>query len=321
MNQILISFILPVYNVEKYIERAILSIVEKQKGLDHYEIICIDDGSLDNSKQIILDLKRIYPQITLISQQNSGVAKARNEGLNQAKGNYIMFLDPDDFYVPNTLGVLLSFAIDNDLEVVNFNYSYTKENSLEVENNNNSYKVLNQIEFYKNNQFPPFCWAYLFHRNIFTSLRFNENLTVGEDCLLVESACLNAIKFGYTNIVVYGYFNNPNSVMRSLGNQNKNRIFIENYFKGIIEIKSLYKNNTNPSLQDFINIRIENRIYNLIMHARQRKISFAVISNYLKLLDFEKFKYLKDDYKIGFGYTLRKLLINNKLIFKLIFKY
>lgn len=93
-----VSVIIPVYNGEKYINQAIESVL--QQTYTNYEIIVVDDGSTDNSKQI---LSPYFDKIKYIYQKNQGVATARNKGLEIATGNYIAFLDQDDYFLPNKL--------------------------------------------------------------------------------------------------------------------------------------------------------------------------------------------------------------------------
>lgn len=92
----LFSIIVPVYNVETFVYKALSSVLEQ--NFDQYELIVINDGSTDKSSEIIYSLAQKHPQITFIHTSNNGVSSARNMGLKVAKGHYIMFLDGDDFW-------------------------------------------------------------------------------------------------------------------------------------------------------------------------------------------------------------------------------
>ncbi len=100
VHQILISIIIPVYQAEKTIVRCLKSIVSNNAEI---EIICVDDGSEDNSLIILNELAKNDSRIKVIHQDNAGAAAARNKGLDFAKGKYIMFCDSDDSYLPNTI--------------------------------------------------------------------------------------------------------------------------------------------------------------------------------------------------------------------------
>ena len=91
----MISVIVPAYNVEKYIEECLLSLVNQT--YKDIEIIIINDGSTDKTKEIIIEYQEKYKNITGYNQKNNGVSVARNLGLKIAKGEYVIFVDPDDY--------------------------------------------------------------------------------------------------------------------------------------------------------------------------------------------------------------------------------
>ena len=107
------SIIIPVYNVEQYLQDCLNSVV-KQYYID-YELICVNDGSTDGSLVVLEEYQQKYPQITIISQQNKGLSAARNAGIQAAKGDYLFFLDSDDWIEPNTLEMLARKQSGEDL--------------------------------------------------------------------------------------------------------------------------------------------------------------------------------------------------------------
>ena len=94
-----ISAIVPVYNSEKYIERCVNSV--SQQSYSNWELILVDDGSTDNSYDILCKLKESEPRIKVLHQKNSGPGIARNAGLSTATGDYIVFIDSDDVIKPD----------------------------------------------------------------------------------------------------------------------------------------------------------------------------------------------------------------------------
>ena len=96
-----VSVILPVYNVGKYLRQCMDSIVGQT--LQEIEVICIDDGSADDSPQILQAYAKKDPRIKVVCQQNQGAGAARNRGLSMARGEYLSFLDSDDFFETNML--------------------------------------------------------------------------------------------------------------------------------------------------------------------------------------------------------------------------
>lgn len=105
-----LSFIVPVYNVEEYLPECLDSLLDQDIPAEDYEIICVNDGSTDNSPLILQDYSRKNANIRIICKENGGLAAARNTGLEYAMGEYIWFVDSDDFIQRNCLGELRSLT-------------------------------------------------------------------------------------------------------------------------------------------------------------------------------------------------------------------
>ena len=89
-----LSIIIPIYNVAPYVERCIRSLEDQDIPKDDYEIICINDGSPDNCREIVEQLQQEFSNIILINQENQGVSMARNNGIDLSEGKYLLFVDP-----------------------------------------------------------------------------------------------------------------------------------------------------------------------------------------------------------------------------------
>ncbi len=127
----IISIIIPVYNVEQYLEQCLDSILS-QDYLS-YEIICINDGSTDKSLEILLKYSSKYSKIKVKSIQNSGTAVARNEGINIASGQYILFIDSDDWIEKNALECICNYLSNDPVDILSFNGSLYYENTHTIE--------------------------------------------------------------------------------------------------------------------------------------------------------------------------------------------
>ena len=121
-----ISVIIPVYNVEKYLDECLNSIINQT--LQDLEIICINDGSIDNSSVILNKHKMQDSRIVIINQNNKGQASARNVGLHHASGEYVYFMDGDDILELNALDKAYQTVKENDLEIVYFDARCIYEN-------------------------------------------------------------------------------------------------------------------------------------------------------------------------------------------------
>ena len=141
-----ISVIVPVYNTEKYLRTCLNSIVNQT--LKEIEIICIDDGSTDNSLSILNDYSKKDSRVTVISQKNKGQGCARNEGLKIAKAPYILFIDSDDWIEPEACYLLYNTMIEQKCDIVMSDVSvYTDDEKLE------SIKISNQ-KYYDSTSYP-----------------------------------------------------------------------------------------------------------------------------------------------------------------------
>ena len=129
MNQPLISVIVPVYNVEKYLDNCVMSILDQD--YQNIEIILINDGSTDNSLAICHSYVGKDKRVKLFSQKNQGLSAARNLGIQKANGEFVMFVDSDDYVEPSYCSAALSCQQKYDADIVFFDYKrITNENEI-----------------------------------------------------------------------------------------------------------------------------------------------------------------------------------------------
>jgi glycosyltransferase involved in cell wall biosynthesis len=124
---LILSVIVPVYNVERYLEKCLKSILSQDIRPDFYEIILVDDGSTDNSGRICDTFASNGSNISVIHQANQGLSVARNVGLSAACGKYVLFVDSDDFLQQNVFGVLVDAIEEANLDILRFKYTRIKE--------------------------------------------------------------------------------------------------------------------------------------------------------------------------------------------------
>ena len=128
-----LSIIVPVYNVEKYLPRCLDSLLRQGMESGEWEIICVNDGSPDNCAAILAEYEQKYPYIfKVITQENQGIGKARNAGMRIARGEWITFVDSDDYIVDGGYKYIQEHFCDDGVDVVNFNcvLAYTDGKSL-----------------------------------------------------------------------------------------------------------------------------------------------------------------------------------------------
>ena len=106
-SQPLLSIVVPVYNVDRYLDECMESLVTQDIDSSEYEVICVNDGSTDNSGNILDKYAKRYCNVIVINKSNGGVSTARNMGIDNAQGKYIWFIDSDDFILKNSLSSML----------------------------------------------------------------------------------------------------------------------------------------------------------------------------------------------------------------------
>ena len=116
MNKPKISVIMPVYNVERYVSKSIESIINQ--SFNDFELIIVNDGSTDNSKEIIEKYAKLDSRITIINKENEGVASARNLGIDRSIGKYLFFCDSDDYAEASRKIKIVSNSFFGDFEVI-----------------------------------------------------------------------------------------------------------------------------------------------------------------------------------------------------------
>lgn len=130
MKKINISIIVPVYNVEQYLEKCLESLVHQT--YKNVEIILVNDGSTDNSRKIISKYEKKYNNIICIDKENGGQGSARNLGIKEAKGDYITFVDSDDWISTNMCELMIEKALKNNSDLVFANFSTVKNEVIEL---------------------------------------------------------------------------------------------------------------------------------------------------------------------------------------------
>ena len=153
----ILSIIIPLYNKEKYIEYCLKSVVSQDLPSSEYEIIVIDDGSTDSSAEIAEGFACQHSNVHFSSQENQGLSATRNRALDVAKGDFVYFLDADDYLASNTLSELTNIAKSHKLDILGFKSlnvnDYDHTTSTQVSLANNSIEVMDGISFIGKNKY------------------------------------------------------------------------------------------------------------------------------------------------------------------------
>ena len=209
-----ISLIVPVYNVERYLERCMDSCA-RQTLLD-LEILCVNDGSTDGSGRILERYAAMDCRFRILNRENGGVSSARNAGLDAADGEWIMFLDADDYLEPDACERVWTESLEEETDIITFGGTFFPD-APETEKNRWLYQPLqpNRVryrsfraqELLSEPGVLPFVWQHAYSAAFLerSGVRFDESLHMGEDILFIASALPLAERFSFLPDALYHY--------------------------------------------------------------------------------------------------------------------
>lgn len=309
-KKIKFSIIIPVYNVEKFLERCLKSICELK--LEDKEIILINDGSTDNSLEILEKYIKTYPEnIKIISQKNQGVSKARNVGIENSIGEYILFIDSDDFIDPKQTEKILNVAYEQEVDILigSFFEYFSEENIKSMpfikKDLDRVYDGMKFLKYsHKERCFSDVVWNKVYNRRFLleNKLFFKEKL-LHEDTLFNLKAFCFAEKIKYFIGTPFYYYrqNNMHSIMKTKTKKNYEHIlYIIQELLDFIEdrkINDIYLNKHISGLYlqvvsdgKFKNEKLFKRVFQL-RHLLKRKIKLFKVG--LKSKNYEKLEIAK----------------------------
>ena len=202
-----ISIIVPVYNVGKYLKKCLESIINQT--YKNIEIILIDDGSTDNSASICDQYKKIDKRIKVIHQENKGLSGARNIGLKNITGDYITFIDSDDYVEIDYIEFLYKLIKEDNYDISACNFNKIINNKQEKNKLQDKYILNSEQALYEvfdiNNSFTQSAWAKLYKRDLFNNNYFPEG-KIYEDIETIGNILLKVNKIIYSTIPKYNYY-------------------------------------------------------------------------------------------------------------------
>lgn len=234
MNK-LISIIVPVFNVEKYIEKCLKSLINQT--YKNIEVIIIDDGSTDSSGIICDKYSKYDKRIKVIHRKNEGVSTARNEGMKQAKGDYIFFIDSDDYLDFDVIDKMVE-ELEN-ADIIKISHKLIKDNK-EIRRilNVGIFSKEEYIEKVLTGNIGGHSWGYLLSRDIVNEVYFDKNTSCMEDTLFIVNCILKVDKIKCIDTSFYNHIINENGITASANRIEKN---INDYMYSLNEIEKILK--------------------------------------------------------------------------------
>lgn len=215
----LLSVIVPVYNAEKFISECLDSIIAQGFKEDELQVVCVNDGSTDNSLNILKSYSEKYPFIVCLNKTNGGVSSARNYGLKNADGKYVAFVDADDYILPQSFKQCVDILEKNDALSCSFDFIVVGETEQVT-------KLVPKVTYHRNNTVAMISssnvCSRIFRLNLITDnhIHFNEKMSYGEDTLFsyFVSLHLDPSRHIYIHEPIYCYRQDPNSAMHKTSN-------------------------------------------------------------------------------------------------------
>ena len=314
MNNLnLISLIIPCYNAESTIAKCLDSVISQ--SYQNLEIIIIDDGSTDKTSSIIKEFQEKDSRITLINQNNSGVSKARNQGIKMASGKYICFVDSDDWVEENYCSILHKSLIENDADISiaeaffedkNGNLvgkHQISEDSIVIYDKQTALKLLLEDKIIQSHP-----WAKLYKSELLKNISFPENLEAFEDYFTMFKVFNNSEKVAKINQPIYHYIQFENSLSHNL---TPKRAY--HFFLALMEAYSFLK------AQNF-----ESKFHTSIIRNILKK-SFMVLKRIIRNTSDEEMLTEKENIKTGLKsflqYPALKIGVENYLYLRFFINY
>lgn len=217
-----ISIIVPVFNVERYLDQCIKSILKQ--SFKNFELILIDDGSTDKSGEICDLYKQKDERIKVIHKENGGLSSARNAGIEIAEGDYVAFIDSDDYIHKDMYSILYESIINNNSQISMCKFQKVKQNNLQKSEVNNELinlgsKNISNIEalnnLYEDNSAEfTVVWNKLYDKGLFDDLRFEEG-KVHEDEFIAHKILFKCNQITYVPLTLYYYLQREGSIINS----------------------------------------------------------------------------------------------------------
>ena len=279
-----ISLIVPIYNVADFLSRTLESV--KRQTFTDFEALCINDGSKDTSADIVKSFADTDERFKLINQDNAGLSGARNTGLKNARGEYIMFLDGDDYMHKQCMEIAYNTIKKTDTDICVFGYSRVlpQENMTDViYDKENALKYIENPALYLLKEFPEdivLAWNKIYKREVVKNIRFDSRFKINEDVLFNYYAFKNAKKTIYIDSCFYIYHVEETSAC-------KNTAKLKNAEDCYLVSQIMQQESIGTAYEELASMRFLNNKINL----------YRTYKNYAEKRDTKRLKELKQSIK------------------------
>lgn len=308
------------YNVEQYIKKCVASTFNQGLSESEFEVIMINDESPDNSLNLAENIAKSHTNIKVVSQKNKGLGGARNTGIKQAKGEYLLFLDADDYLLPNAFENITDIALNNKLDILEFGSQGVLPNgkiSYTVAMHSNG-KIYSGVEYF--NRFK--------YMNSACNKLYNRKLLIENDNLFLEKIYIEDFEFNTRvffhskrvmaiNNIGAHYLQSPDSITRNTSEQKKKKML--NDLIHVLRLTKAFSQNVtqNTANQTYFNYRLCFINVTIFYQLLKNKKSFKDIIKVKKELKKENLFYVKHPLSESSKNLFRKTFLNHFWLFKI----
>ena len=312
------------FNVEQYLKKCIDSVIDQNIETNKFEVIMVDDESPDNSLSIANKLANKHSFIKIISQKNLGLGGARNTGIKNSKGKYIVFLDADDCLLPNSLKELINVSDKNELDILEFGANLIAENGdlIKVVKESSHSKVYNGIDYYNTINYSGSACNKIYSNEFLqkNNLFFLEKI-YGEDFEFNTRALYFTQKILAIDKICAAFLQSSNSITRNNDRKKKDK-YLNDYKVILGSLKKFWVddrlNISNiESVNNFFNERLTRINVNAFYMMFKNNYSYAEMLKYKNELMNNKIFYTSTSIKIRNKDLFRKIMIQNFFLFKI----
>ena len=309
-----ISIIVPVYNTSKYLDKCLDSLLNQT--LKDIEVIVINDGSKDDSLKIIKKYKKKYENLILIDQENKGISISRNNALDIATGEYIGFVDSDDYVSYDMYEKLYKNIKDNNSDIVICNYvsfvpNTDKKSNIKINMNGSTNLIDNPSLLYEIDYAP---WNKLYKKKLWKDIRFPIKLKY-EDINAIIKVFLKAKKISYEDSYLYYYMIN---VLGQTQTINDRVVDIIPIFEDLVSFCKDYNSDIKTSLK-YLCVKKYFEYSQLIINDKNAKLLKAFLEKVYKSLNtnFKNWKYVYIKNGINLKEKVFRIIQCNKILYKI----
>lgn len=262
-----VSVIIPAYNAEKYIEECVLSVLKQ--NYQNLEIIVVNDGSSDSTLSILMNMQKRFPSVLVFSKDNEGVSAARNFGISKAHGKYVLLLDSDDAYLPDSVSLLVETAKRNKAQMVSFNFeTLFPDGSIGERPVEYSFPDVKTstghecVEYIYAEHIGYFSWAFMYDRQFLVDLHilYPQGFALLEDALFLNKILRQCSRVAYVSKPCYRYRITEGSLSKRTS-----LATVDSAFKSLSEIQRIAHSEGSSIRFDAHIVRLYLYIYTLLI--------------------------------------------------------